>query len=85
MHSASFTEQTDVEDAGAHTTALPAASAGAISSAGINITRAQVHSVGDRKAQNTFELMVSSADELNRVIRSLGRVRGVMKVARVRA
>jgi hypothetical protein len=28
--------------------------------------------------------MVSTADELNRVMRSLGRVRGVMKVGRVR-
>jgi hypothetical protein len=28
--------------------------------------------------------MVASADELNRVMRNLGRVRGVMKVARVR-
>ena len=35
MHSASFTAQTDVDEAGAQTTALPAASAGAISSAGI--------------------------------------------------
>ena len=35
MHSASFTAQTDVEDAGVHTTAFPAARAGAISSAGI--------------------------------------------------
>ena len=35
MHSASFAEQIDVEDAGAQTTALPAARAGAISSAGI--------------------------------------------------
>ena len=35
MHSASFTEQTEVDDAGAQTTAFPAASAGAISSAGI--------------------------------------------------
>src|SRR5919108_6539200 len=35
MHSASFTAQTDVEGAGTHTTAFPAASAGAISSAGI--------------------------------------------------
>ena len=35
MHSASFTEQTEVEEAGVQTTALPAASAGAISSAGI--------------------------------------------------
>jgi GTP pyrophosphokinase len=63
---------------------LLAAMSKAISSAGINITRAQVHAVGDRKAQNTFELMVASAEELNRVMRSLGRVRGVMKVARVR-
>jgi len=43
-----------------------------------------VQSVGDRKAQNTFELMVENLDELNGVMRSLGRVRGVMKVARVR-
>ena len=35
MHSASFTAQIAVEEAGVQTTALPAASAGAISSAGI--------------------------------------------------
>ena len=40
--------------------------------------------MGDHKAQNTFELMVASMDELNRVMRNLGRVRGVMKVHRVR-
>jgi GTP pyrophosphokinase len=63
---------------------LLAAMSKAISSAGINITRAQVHALGDRKAQNVFEVMVGSAEELNRVMRNLGRVRGVMKVARVR-
>jgi GTP diphosphokinase / guanosine-3',5'-bis(diphosphate) 3'-diphosphatase len=63
---------------------LLAAMSKAISSAGINITRAQVHGLGDRKAQNVFEVMVTSADELNRVMRNLGRVRGVMRVARVR-
>jgi GTP diphosphokinase / guanosine-3',5'-bis(diphosphate) 3'-diphosphatase len=63
---------------------LLAAMSKAISSAGINITRAQVHALGDRKAQNVFEVMVASADELNRVMRNLGRVRGVMRVARVR-
>ncbi len=63
---------------------LLAAMSKAISSAGINITRAQVHALGDRKAQNVFEVMVTSADELNRVMRNLGRVRGVMRVARVR-
>ena len=35
MHCASFTEQIEVDDAGAQTTALPDASAGAISSEGI--------------------------------------------------
>jgi hypothetical protein len=35
MHSASFTAQTDVEEAGPQTIALPQASAGAINSAGI--------------------------------------------------
>jgi guanosine-3',5'-bis(diphosphate) 3'-pyrophosphohydrolase len=63
---------------------LLAAMSKAISSTGINIARAQVHALGDRKAQNTFEVMVASADELNRVMRNLGRVRGVMRVARVR-
>jgi GTP pyrophosphokinase len=63
---------------------LLAAMSKAISSAGINISRAHVHALGDRKAQNVFEVMVASADELNRVMRNLGRVRGVMKVARVR-
>ena len=63
---------------------LLAAMSKAISSAGINIARAHVHALGDHKAQNTFELMVTNAEELNRVMRNLGRVRGVMKVARVR-
>ena len=63
---------------------LLAAMSKAISSAGINIARAEIHTLADRKAQNVFEVMVASADELNRVMRNLGRVRGVMKVARVR-
>jgi GTP diphosphokinase / guanosine-3',5'-bis(diphosphate) 3'-diphosphatase len=63
---------------------LLAAMSKAISSAGINIARAEIHTLADRKAQNVFEIMVASADELNRVMRNLGRVRGVMKVARVR-
>jgi len=63
---------------------LLAAMSKAISSAGINIARATVTGLGDRKAQNTFEVVVSNLDELNRVMRNLGRVRGVMKVGRVR-
>jgi GTP diphosphokinase / guanosine-3',5'-bis(diphosphate) 3'-diphosphatase len=63
---------------------LLAAISKAISAVGVNISRAQVRSVPDKKALNTFEVVVSSADQLNRVIRSLGKVRGVMKVARAR-
>ena len=63
---------------------LLAAITKAISAAGINITRAHVRSVPDKKALNTFEVVVSSADQLNRVVRSIGRVRGVMRVARAR-
>src|SRR5207253_11318325 len=47
-HSASFTEQTDVERAGDQTTAFPPASAGAISSAGIVY--------GQRSEEHTSEL-----------------------------
>jgi len=63
---------------------LLAAISKAISSTGTNIARAEVHSLGDSKAQNIFELMVSSVDDLNVVMRNLGRVRGVLKVTRVR-
>ena len=63
---------------------LLAAMSKAISAAGINIAGARVHSLGDHKAQNSFDLMVTSLDELTRVMRSLERVRGVMKVERVR-
>ncbi|HLK10436.1 MAG TPA: bifunctional (p)ppGpp synthetase/guanosine-3',5'-bis(diphosphate) 3'-pyrophosphohydrolase [Candidatus Binatia bacterium] len=64
---------------------LLAAMSKAISAAGINIAGARVQNVGDHKAQNTFELVVSSLEELTRVMRSLERVRGVMRVERVRA
>jgi len=40
---------------------LLAAMSKAISSAGINITRAQVHALGDHKAQNVFELTAACA------------------------
>ena len=56
----------------------------AISTAGINISEAQIRSVGDRTAQNSFEVMVKSLDDLNHVIRNLGRVRGVMGVRRIK-
>ena len=63
---------------------LLAAMSKAISSTGVNIARAQVHPAGDHKSQNTFELMVGSLEELNAVMKNLGRVRGVLRVTRVR-
>jgi hypothetical protein len=41
--------------------------------------------VPDNRALNTFEVMVDSLDGLNRVMRGLGKVRGVIRVQRVRA
>jgi GTP pyrophosphokinase len=56
-----------------------------ISGAGVNITRAQVHSTPDKQALNSFEVMVGTADQLNRVIRSIGKLKGVIRVSRPRA
>ncbi|MCC6848927.1 MAG: bifunctional (p)ppGpp synthetase/guanosine-3',5'-bis(diphosphate) 3'-pyrophosphohydrolase [Deltaproteobacteria bacterium] len=64
---------------------LLAAMSKAISTAGVNISRAEVRTGIDKKAVNVFELMVDSVDGLNRVMRGLGKVKGVMKVQRVRA
>ena len=57
----------------------------AISAVGVNITRAQVQSTPDKQALNSFEIMVGTADQLNRVIRAIGRLRGVIRVSRPRA
>ena len=62
---------------------LLAAMSRAIASAGVNITGAQVRTV-DKRALNTFEVMVDNVGALNRVLRGLGKVKGVMKVSRVR-
>ena len=74
-----------VEVTGVDAPGLLAAMSKAISSAGVNISRAEVRTGIDKKAVNVFELMVDSVDALNRVMRGLGKVKGVMKVQRVRA
>jgi guanosine-3',5'-bis(diphosphate) 3'-pyrophosphohydrolase len=56
-----------------------------ISAVGVNITRAQVQSTPDKQALNSFEVMVGTADQLNKVIRAIGRLRGVIRVSRPRA
>ena len=60
--------------------AIPAA---LLRAAGINITSADVRTLPDKRALDVFEVMVASAEDLQRVMRNLGRVRGVVKVARV--
>jgi GTP diphosphokinase / guanosine-3',5'-bis(diphosphate) 3'-diphosphatase len=56
----------------------------AISGAGVNISRAQVRSAPDQQAVNSFEVSVRDAAQLNGVIRSIGKLRGVMSVRRER-
>jgi guanosine-3',5'-bis(diphosphate) 3'-pyrophosphohydrolase len=63
---------------------LLAAITKSISSAGVNIRSANVRSIPNKQALNSFEVMVSTAAELNRLIRAIGKVRGVMRVGRAR-
>jgi GTP diphosphokinase / guanosine-3',5'-bis(diphosphate) 3'-diphosphatase len=56
-----------------------------ISSSGINIARAEVRTDGQEQAVSSFHLMVTSAEALNHVMRSIGKLRGVLRVSRVAA
>lgn len=62
---------------------LLAAMSKAISAADINIANADVRTLPDKRARNVFEIMVASAGDLERVMRNLERVRGVIKIARL--
>lgn len=64
---------------------LLAAMTAAISQVGVNIRSARSEPLGDRQAESHFEVMVRSLGDLKNVMRNLGRVRGVIKVTRVRA
>jgi GTP pyrophosphokinase len=64
---------------------LLSAVSGAISAVGVNITRATVRELPDQKSLNVFELTVQHIDQLQRVLRNVSKVRGVVKVARARA
>ena len=55
-----------------------------ISAVGVNISRAQVQSTPDKQALNSFEVMVGTADQLNKVIRAIGKLRGIIRVSRPR-
>ena len=56
----------------------------AITSAGVDISRAFVRTTGEGKAINIFEMVLASDDELARVRRNLLRVPGVKGVKRLR-
>jgi GTP diphosphokinase / guanosine-3',5'-bis(diphosphate) 3'-diphosphatase len=56
-----------------------------ISSSGVNIARAEVRTDGQEQAISSFQLMVSNADMLNQLMRSIGKLRGVLRVSRVAA
>ncbi len=56
----------------------------AISSADANIVNATVHTRGDRKGMNLFEVDVENLDHLNRVVREVKKVKGVIRVERLR-
>lgn len=62
---------------------LLAALSKAIAQTGVNIRNADARGIEDDKARNTFEVMVADVHDLNKVIRNLKRVKGVMRVERV--
>lgn len=57
---------------------------GAISNADANIASATVHARGDKKGTNLFEIDVDNLEHLNRVIREIKKVKGVIRVDRIR-
>ena len=57
---------------------------GAISHADANIVSATVHARGDKKGSNLFEIDVDNLEHLNQVIREIKKVKGVLRVDRVR-
>ncbi len=56
-----------------------------IGAAGVNISSAQVQSTPDKQALNSFEVMVQDAAQLNGVMRSIGKLGGVLSVRRPRS
>lgn len=63
---------------------LLAAISAAITSAEVNIARAQVRTFPDQKALNTFEVMISNSEQLRRVLQNISKVKGVYRAIRAR-
>jgi len=54
----------------------------AFSAAGVNISQAHCTTSDDQRAVNTFEVLVSNVDQLNRAMRNIERIKGVYRVER---
>ncbi len=52
------------------------------SAAGVNIKQAHCLTTDDQRAVNTFEVMVSNVDQLNRAMRNIEKIKGVYRVER---
>ncbi len=63
---------------------LLAAISAAITSAEVNIARAQVRTFPDQKALNMFEVMITNSDQLKRVLKNITKVKGVKKATRAK-
>ncbi len=63
---------------------LLAAISSAITSVDVNIARAYIRTNPDHKALNTFELMIGDSQQLQRVLDSILKVKGVYKAVRAR-
>jgi len=56
----------------------------AISGYEVNITGAQIKTTGDGNAESTFDIEIGNLKQLKKVINSLQKIEGVMKVERIR-
>jgi len=54
----------------------------AFSAAGVNISQAHCTTSDDQRAVNTFQVLVSNVDQLNRAMRNIERIKGVYRVER---
>jgi len=65
-------------------TGMLAAISSSISSNGINITGAQIKTASDGNAESTFDIEIGNLKQLKKVINSLQKIEGVIKVDRIR-
>jgi hypothetical protein len=50
----------------------------------VNISQAQISTTGDKRAINTFEVSIGSAEELDSLMKNVQKIKGVLSVERIR-